>query len=728
MLAFGGVYQKATVVLNGEEVGRRLYGYSAFTVDLTGKLRIGEDNEIRVVADNTQTPNSRWYSGCGIYREVELLVGGEHAIVPDGVRIVTRSIDPAVLEVEVTASKTDAMEIVTEIGKGGAVVARGIGARCEIAVPNAQLWDAEHPNLYDVHVMLVAGDTLVDEVWERTGIRMLAWNATQGLLVNGTAVKLRGGCVHHDHGPLGACSFKKAELRRIRIMKEAGFNAIRSAHNPASRALLDACDKLGMYVMNETFDTWRFTKSPYDYGLYFDAEWEKDVTSMVMTSLNHPSVVMYSIGNEIIEVGSPEGNEISEKLHSLCKRLDPTRPTTNCVNLMLVGLGSGIFPREKAVITSDDVVDPYREEPDTKAGGSLFVNIMVTVLPAIGGFFARSKKVARASELCFDDVDIAGYNYGEAAYKKHHAWHPDRVMVSSETFPRQIARNWKLVEEMPFVIGDFMWTGWDYLGEAGVGVPLYGQRLGGFHKPYPCISAGCGSVDMTGFVDAQGVYAAVVWGRHEAPYIGVRPVNHTGEKVFFGQWRGTDAVNSWSWTGMAGRDAEIEVYSVGDAVELLQDGASLGRRKLAECKATFKTVYRPGELVAISYDAAGREIARSALKSAAEETVLTVMPEESAIKADGQDLAYLPVHITDPAGITKMLDERTVTIEVEGAGILAAVGSGNPWTEEAFTGSSFTTYQGRMLVIVRSNGEPGEIRVRVSTPGLESREVKLEAH
>jgi beta-galactosidase len=446
-----------------------------------------------------------------------------------------------------------------------------------------------------------------------------------------------------------------------------------------------------------------------------------------MTSLNHPSGIMYSIGNEIIEVGSPEGDEISEKLHSLCKRLDPTRPTTNCVNLMLVGLGSGVFPQEKTATTPEDVVDPYREEPDARASGSLFVNIMVTVVPMLGEVFGRLKKVARVSQPCFDTVDVAGYNYGEAAYRKHHRWYPDRVMVSSETFPRRIAGNWRRVEAMPFLIGDFMWTGWDYLGEAGVGVPLYGQRLGGFTKPYPCISAGCGSVDLTGFVDAQGVYAAVVWGQYGQPYIGVRPVNHTGEKVFFGQWRGTDAVNSWSWTGMAGRKAEIEVYSIGAAVELLQDGTSLGKRKLTACKATFKTTYRPGELVAISTDAQGREIARSALKTAAEETVLSVLPEETVIRADGQDLAYIAVHVTDPAGITKMLDERTITVEVEGAGMLAAVGSGNPRTEEAFTGSSFTSYQGRMIAIVRSTGEPGEIRVRVSAPGLASREVTLEA-
>ena len=289
ILEFEGVYMKSHVYLNGEEVGGRIYGYSNFKVDLTGKLKIGQQNEIKVVADNTQTPNSRWYTGSGIYRDVNLYVGNKHHIELDGVRIVTKSTAPAVLVIEVKANKTDSMEIITEISKDGRTIATGRGSNVEINISDAQLWDAEHPNLYDVRVMLVDNGNIIDETRERTGIRTLAWNAAQGLLVNGKSIKLRGGCVHHDHGPLGACSFRKAEYRRIRIMKEAGFNAVRYSHNPANKAFLDACDELGIYVMNETFDMWRIAKSPYDYSLYFDDEWQKDVKSMVMTSLNHMS-------------------------------------------------------------------------------------------------------------------------------------------------------------------------------------------------------------------------------------------------------------------------------------------------------------------------------------------------------------------------------------------------------------------------------------------------------
>lgn len=330
------------------------------------------------------------------------------------------------------------MEIVTEFIKDGRTVATGKGSNVEISIPDAQLWDAEHPNLYDVRVMLVEDGDAIDETWERTGIRTLAWNAAKGFLVNGKSVKLRGGCVHHDHGPLGACSFKKAEYRRIRIMKEAGFNAVRYSHNPANKAFLDACYELGMYVMNETFDTWRTPKSPYDYSLHFDSEWEKDVTSMVMKSLNPPSVIMYSIGNEIMDLVLLIGSETSQKLAGLCKQLDPTRPTTNAINMVLAGMGTSAFPKEKGVITADDVVDPCREEKDSKAAGSLYVNMVVTLVPFLTKLFAGSKKVNSRIKGSFEAIDIVGYNYAEEAYKRHHAWHPDRVMVGTESFPSPV--------------------------------------------------------------------------------------------------------------------------------------------------------------------------------------------------------------------------------------------------------------------------------------------------
>jgi beta-galactosidase len=725
IIEFEGVYMKSKIYLNGEEIGGRIYGYSNFYVDLTDKLLIGQDNEIKVIVDNTQTQNSRWYSGSGIYRDVNIFVGNKNHIELDGLRIVTKSVKPAVLGIEVKAVKEESMDILTEIIKDGRTVASGKGDMCEIMVPNAELWDAENPNLYEVKVTLLDNGRIVDEVRDHTGIRKLEWNSKNGFLVNGKSVKLRGGCIHHDNGPLGASSFEKAEYRRIKIMKEAGFNAIRYSHNPANKAVLDACDELGMYVMNEAFDTWRNKKSDYDYGLYFDAEWEKDVTSMVMKSLNHPSVIMYSIGNEILELGKPEGLDISRKIHNLCKKLDPTRPTVNCMNVMLIGMAALGFAVNKSDTTVDDIVDPYLEGRNSKAAGSALANILITLLPLLPKVFGSPKRIDKLAKEAFDTVNIVGYNYAEHSYKKHNKWHPERVIVASETFPKHIARNWNLVKEIPNLIGDFMWTGWDYLGEAGIGVTEYGKSSGAFTKPYPCIGAGVGAIDITGFIETQGYYSMIVWNLYKKPYISVRPVNKSGEKFFLGQWRGTDAVHSWTWTGQEGRNAEIEVYSIGETVELIQDGKSVGKHRLKDYKARFKTVYRPGKLVAVSYDDFGKEIARSELKTAADETVLKVLPEETVIKADGQDLAYIPVHITDNAGITKMLVDRQVKVEVEGVGILAGVGSGNPITEEQFTGNSYTTYQGRMIAVVRSNGEKGQIKVTFSAPELESKEITI---
>ena len=725
ILEFEGVYMKSEVFLNGEKLGGRIYGYSAFYVDLTGKLKTGKDNEIKVVVDNTQTPNARWYTGSGIYRDVNLYIGSREYIKPDGVKIFTKSINPAVLEVSIDIETQKPLQTVTQIIQDGRVVAESKGEKCEITVDDAMLWSERTPNLYDVRVTLMDDGKTVDEVQTRTGIRKIEWNANNGLMVNGNSIKLRGGCIHHEHGPLGAASFKKAELRRIKILKKAGFNAVRYSHNPANKAFLDACDELGMYVMNETFDVWRSKKSDYDYGLYFDKEWEKDVTSMVEKSYNHPSVIMYSIGNEIPETAVPEGIEISRKLNSLIKSLDPTLPTINCFNLLLIGMAQGTA-FNKSETGPDDIVDPYLEEADSKRTGSALVNMLITLMPLLMKILGSAKRTQKKAKQIFETVDIVGYNYGAHAYEKHHLWNPDRVMLGSETYPSKISGNWRLVEEIPALIGDFMWTAWDYLGESGAGVPVYGKNKSGFYKPYPCISSGTGSVDITGLIGAQGYYSKVVWNEHKQPYICVRPVNRTGEKYFLGQWRGTDAVSSWSWTGQEGRKAEVEVFSIGDAVELIQDGKSLGTKQLEDHKAMFETIYQPGELCAVSYDTQGEEIARSELKSASEETVMTVLPEDKKIKADGQDLAYIALHITDTSGTVKLLDDRKIEVEVKGPAELAGIGSADPFTQESFIGQSFATYNGRIIAIVKSGLSKGSVIVRFSSEELKTVETQIE--
>ena len=727
MLEFEGVYMDSKVYLNDELVGGRVYGYSNFYVDLTDKLRIGQDNEIKVFVHNSQVPNARWYSGSGIYRPVNLIVANKEHIDLDGVKIITKSYDPAVLEVTVKATTTNAAEIRTEISYDGKVVATCIGEKYDVTIADAKLWDEDHPNLYTAKVSLIRGQEVLDVVEVRFGIRTIEWNATQGLLINGKSVKLRGGCVHHDNGILGACAFESAEYRKARIMKEAGFNAIRSAHNPISKAMLNACDELGVYIMDEAFDNWMKNPGTYGHVLYFAEEWEKDLRDMVLKDLNHPSVIMYSTGNEITDTAFPDGIELAERMTKLCHELDDSRPVTCCINLFLNILAQkGGTPKLSENKTSkEDLTDPLTEDKDSQMSGSMFINLLVATGPFLQKLLMTPKASDKATSGAYAKQDIAGYNYGYPLYRKHHEVYPDRIIVGSETNITQSAQNWEQVNTNPHVIGDFIWTAWDYMGECGVGVIDYNQKTGVYTKPYPVIVAGCGAIDLTGFKDTYAYLTAIVRDQYDLPYIGVRPVNRSGEKMFPAMARKTDTVNSWSWKGYEGRKTEIEVFSRGKVVELLQNGKSLGKKQLKEFVAKFNTTYQPGSLEAVSFDDGGKELGRSSLKTASEETVLTVTPESTVLKANGEDLAYIIVNVTDNDGIVKVLEEKTVHVKVEGAGMLQAVGSGSPRTTEKYTGTFFTTYYGRMIAVVRSSFETGEIKVTVSADGFAEKSITL---
>lgn len=747
-LEFEGVYMKSSVLLNGERIGGWIYGYTGFYVNMTGKLKIGEENEIRVIADNSQTPNSRWYTGSGIYRNVNLIVGDKRHIALDGIHVVTQSINPAILHVTTETENAEGLEVSVELyeisGKKGSQrsaglrraetqealmpqsdvpVATATGRDCRITVPDAKLWSAEEPNRYRVCVRLLDGENVVDEQSVVTGIRTLAWSAAEGIQVNGKMIKLRGGCIHHDNGILGACAPYKAEYRKAKILKKAGFNAIRSAHNPISKEMLAACDELGLYVMDEAFDQWQMGKTDYDYSLYFDEEWQKDMYAMIRKDRNHPSVILYSIGNEIADTGSESGAKISRMLSDYCHKEDPTRPTTNGINPVVSNMG-GVLNNGK--VTKDDVVDPYRETAGAQATASLLANIIVTVTPFISKMMGKPNKVEKLLKPCFDAIDVVGYNYAEQCYEPHHECAPRRIMVGTETYPQTVAMRWPFIASHNYVVGDFMWTAMDYLGEAGVGVPIYGKKHGGFNRPYPCVSGGCGAIDLIGHMETEMYHAAIAWGQYEKPYIAVRPLNHSGEKYFLGMWRGTDTVSSWSWKGMEGRRAEIEVYSPGKTVELFQDGNSLGKKELQHCLAKYHATYRAGELRAVSYDADGHRLAETLLQSAGHKSILSVVPEETELTADGNDMTFICAEITDEKGIVKMLEDRKITVMVTGAGTLAAIGSGNPVTEEAFTGSSYSTWFGRMGCYIRSTGEVGSAEVTFTAEGLESRTIELQ--
>ena len=701
-LLFEGVYKNASVTVNGKDAGGRPYGYVPFTICLDGLLNYGGKNTVVVTADNSQLPNSRWYSGSGIYRPVSLLVGEKAHIKWQGVKVTTLSYAPAKIRVDTDAT---AGEIAVEILDGNTVVATGAGPSCELSIPNARLWSDETPNLYTCRVTLTQGGKVVDEVTEAFGIRIIEWSP-KGLFVNGKSVLLRGGCVHHDNGVLGAATYAKSEERRVRIMKENGFNAIRSSHNPASEALIAACDKYGMYLMDETFDMWYNRKNKYDYGCDFHDWWERDTAAMVERDYNHPSVILYSIGNEVAEPFEDKGVQAGKAMIDLIHRLDPTRPVSCGVNLMIIGRaakGQGVY--------QDGEQNTASNGKKVKEGGnaSLAFNIIASFVGTGMNKGGNSPKVDAITSPFVDSLDIAGYNYGSGRYPLEEKQHPNRVIFGSETFPQDIYKNWEMVKKYPYLVGDFMWTAWDYLGESGIGAWSYHGGMP-FNRPYPWLLAGAGVIDILGIPDASCKYAATVWGLTDKPVIGVRPVNHPGVRVSKSVWRGTNAIESWAWKGCDGNKAEVEVYAQADSVELRLNGKSLGRKKLKECKAMFKTKYAPGTLEAVAYDGAGKELSRSELRSSFGPLRINVEPEDKTVEPG--EIVYIPVTLVGENGVVESNADHKLTVTVKG-GELLGFGSAQPRTEERYDTGSFTTYHGRALAVARAD-KAGTLTVSVT--------------
>ena len=698
-LLFEGVYRNTSVELNGKLIGEHAYGYTGFTVVLDDALKFDEENVLRVVVDNLKLPNSRWYSGGGIYRPVSLLIGEKNHIAWEGVRVTTESIRPAKVRVETEATGG---EVSVEIRKDGTVVASQKGADVTIEVEDAKLWSCDTPQLYEAKVTLEKDGVTVDEVVETFGIRKVSWD-TNGFYINGVNTYLRGGCVHHDNGVIGAASYKESEWRRVRILKEQGFNAIRVSHNPASTEMLAACDYYGMYVMDETFDMWYVKKTKYDYGLDFHKCWKSDVAAMIKRDYNHPSVVMYSIGNEVSEPGKEDGVKQGKEIISFVKEMDTTRAVTGGMNLMIMGnyaKGKGQYDNAD----KEPEKKGEKEEGKTK-NASLFFNILATMIGPGMNKAGNSKKVDAVTSPILDALDIAGYNYANGRYPLDGKEHPNRIVVGSETFPYELGKNWDMVKKYPYLIGDFMWTAWDYLGESGLGAWSYTGGMP-FNRPYPWLLGGAGVIDILGNPDSSADYAKVVWKQRKTPAIGVRPVNHPGVRVSKSVWRGTNAIPSWSWKDCQGNKAEIDVFADASYVELFVNGKRIGKKKIKDYKAFFKTKYEAGEIAAVAYDENGVEIARSNLVTAKNAT-LQILPEKEAY-APGE-IAYVNIAVCDKDGVVESNDDRKVSLSVEG-GELLGFGSANPCTEEDFTDGCYTTYFGRAQAIIRV-GEGSEFKV-----------------
>jgi beta-galactosidase len=713
-LRFEGVQGTSIVYVNDREVGRIHNGYAEVELPIRDAVRWEADNNIRVQVDNGNQPNSRWYSGAGLYRPVHVVMRPQTRFAVDGLRLRTLSIgDTARVEVAFDLINPSAIPVTAtiELWSEGSRVANasiaGDASAVSLEVPQARLWSAETPYRYEL-ICRLEDETgaVLDTRHDRVGLRTVDVDAQHGLRVNGTTVLLRGACIHHDNGILGAATHRSAEYRRIRTLKQAGFNAIRSAHNPMSRELLDACDELGMYVLDEFADYWFVKKTARDHADRFLETWRTDAASLIAKDRNRPSVIMYAIGNEIPETATPAGVELAKEITQFFHDADPDRPVTVAVNIflnVLVSLGASPY---KSGPTGED-------EPHASMAGSTEANVMVNQIGRMMNLVSRLPRADKASRDAFGVVDVAGYNYGLARYRKDVKRHPNRVILGTETLPGDVARAWNAVQKYPAVIGDFVWAGWEFLGEAGVGTWVPGKR-GGLSKPYPYILHGGGMFDLTGRPDASLRLAQAAWGRLEQPAIAVRPVNRSGQPVVRSAWRTTDAVESWSWAGCEGRLAEIEVYSTDDEIELRLNGRSIGRKragKRTNFVTRFKVRYEPGQLEAVGYRD-GRRVSSTVLQSAGRDLRLHLSSETDTVEADS--LAFIHIEIVDSAGVTEMLADERIDVSVEGPATLIGFGTAAPATEESFTGSSHTSYRGRALAVIRPTGQAGTIRVTAS--------------
>ncbi len=705
MLEFEGVYHDAGIVLNGEQAGDLGYGYNGSLVCIDRCLREGK-NQLRVVVHNSDQPNSRWYTGTGIYRPVLLHILPEKHFIMESIRITT--VDWKERRLQISAELSSQGEAEFRIMDGKKCLAAGLagGSRqvtLDMQVKGAELWSCGNPRMYTLEARF--GEDVQEIPF---GIRTITVNSRKGFCINGERVILRGACVHHDNGILGACAFADAEARKVRIMKKAGYNALRSAHNPCSKAFLEACDREGMLVMDEYVDVWYIHKTMYDYAGRVEQNYEKDLEAVVRKDYNHPSVVLYSLGNEVAETSEKRGIALYGDMQECLHRLDGTRPVTCGVNLFfnfLYSMGFGVYSDEKA-----------EKEPE-KEVGSAFYNKLATILgDSFMKFGATLSGSDRKTRDSYAKMDIAGYNYGIWRYKKDVKKYPDRVILGTETFCADAALFWKLANKYPAVIGDFVWPGMTYHGE--VPYPGWetknGERI--FAGSPAWAAAGSGRVDMNGREWSETDYTRVAFGMQPIA-IGVIPVNLADENYDISAWDLTCALGSWSWNGCEGKKTKVEVYSRAHSAELFLNGKSLGRKKLRNCRCVFKAVYEPGTLKAVSYTAEGTKDAETALRTAGEDTRLSVVPEEGT-----KELHFVNLRYTDSEGIAKPLAQGEIHVKAEG-GDLLALGSARPLNPRSYLTDSTDTYYGEAMAVVRARGK---VKLHIDSP-YGSQEVALES-
>lgn len=693
-IRFDGVYMDSDVWLNGTHLGNHPYGYTSFAYDLTQHLRHDGENVLAVRVRN-EGKNSRWYSGSGIYRHVWLTMTGDVRVPLWGVYVSTPDVSTqaasvrVVTQVENHSSQTQNATVrIRLLAPHGEEVAKqdvsqslnqdgNQSVEQTFQLNSPLLWSSDSPNLYRAHVEVLLGGSVVDAYSTTFGIRKIEVDGDRGLRINGDSVKLKGGCLHHDNGILGAACIDRAEERRVELMKANGFNAIRTSHNPPSPAFLDACDRLGIMVIDEAFDMWEEPKYPEDYHRFFDEWWQRDISSMVLRDRNHPSVIFWSIGNEIHERAEPKGVEIAKNLRDAVKQLDSTRPVTM----------------------------------------------------AVCWFWDYPGREWKQVQPAFTHLDVGGYNYEWKHYESDHEEFPQRVIMGTESFPLEALENWQAVQKHPYVIGDFVWTGMDYLGEAGIGHVVLEGDPDAYGVSYPWFNAFCGDIDLIGGKKPQSYFRDVVWERSVLEMAVQRPLPPK-RKEKISKWGWSDELRSWTWPDFEGQTLKVRVYSSAEQVRLLLNGKEIETKSVSpETKLTaeFEVPYAPGELQAIALKD-GKEIEKRTFRTAGEPAKLRLTADRQKIHADRNDLAYVTVEVLDAAGNLApdaMLPIR-FSIEGEGVGKLIAVGSADPRDVASFQQPQRRTFQGKCLAVLQPNGARGSITLRATSEGIAPATIKID--
>jgi beta-galactosidase len=689
---FEGVYMNSEVFINGKSLGVYPYGYSSFSYDLTPYLNFGKENVIAVRVDNSQQMNSRWYSGSGIYRHVWMMVTDPVHVAHWGVAVSTPVVsekNASVLVKTKVKNETSSVQHVVvktilwnkdskSLGNGQVKIELPANSEKEITqaiqVSNPMLWTPETPHLYQARVQVIKDKKVLDDTKTDFGIRSIKFTVENGFQLNGKTVKLNGGCVHHDNGCLGAAAFDRAEERKVELLKAGGFNAVRTSHNPPSEAFLNACDRLGLLVIDESFDCWRTEKNKNDYGKYFDRWWKKDLETMILRDRNHPSIIMWSTGNEIIERKKPEAVETARMLANAIKKIDISRPVTS------------------AMTTWDK-------------DWEIFDSLMA-------------------------EHDVCGYNYQLHRALSDHQRVPSRIIVQAESYPRDAFTNWNLVHSNNYIIGDFVWTAIDYLGEAGIGRWYYSGDTPGEHWEndfFPNHGAYCGDIDLMGWRKPISHYRSMLYNNNEKLYMAVREPVPEPLEIKTTLWSVWPTWESWTWPGFEGKTIPVEVYSKYPKVRLYLNDKIIGEKNTSieqEFKATFLVPYSAGVLKAVGVEN-DKEIKPIFLQTAGDAAKMKLTADRKEILANGQDLSYITVEITDKDGIFQPNAADRLHFKIDGPGIIAGVDNADLKDWEPYAGSTRKAWKGRVLVVIKSTQGVGDIKLTVTSANLKETGINI---